>query len=243
MFLKADEAIKVLAESFYNFRSAISIQTERMNSRVMELRVERTVINAENVAVEINDLNFKDEFLGYFAHETQRIKHMLHEEIQAFVNSRNEKSVSVKEQTPHHTEGWLGRMLGRQKQIVQTEPELNDFRLEEYKSNYENRNEIISSLIAEVEAIVTDLKSSLNKWSFHFKERVVCLSKEGYENNLGEISLYESLVSIFSHHAVKYPGKTFSISQFFESEGDPGKDLEDEIGMALSQTLQETFLD
>jgi hypothetical protein len=210
----------------------------------MELRVEKSVLNADSVTAEINDLNFKDEYLEYFAHESHRIKNKLHEDLLVYEKSRDAtKAAITTANTGQDSNGWLGRLLGRQKDVIQNDPELNDNQIEEYKNNYKVRLNKVSSLVEELEKIITGLTSSLLKWSFHFKERVVDLSFEGYEKNLIEISLCESLVSIFSHHAAKYPNQPFKISHIVASNIDSDQLLDDEIGDALSESLQEMFLD
>lgn len=244
MFSKIDESLKSLEDSFYNFVSVISAQSERMNSRLLELRVERSVLDADNVATELNDLNFKDEYLEYFAHESQRIKHKLHEDLLAYEKFREDTQASItSSNTAQDGNGWLGRMLGRQKDVIQNDPELNDNQIEEYKNNYTVRLNKVSSVVEELEKIINGLTASLSKWSFHFKERVVDLSFEGYEKNMIEISLCESLVSIFSHHAAKYPNQPFRISCVVSTNIDADQLLDDEIGDVLLESLQEMFLD
>src|SRR5690606_25968129 len=111
------------------------------------------------------------------------------------------------------------------------------------KNNYTVRLNKVSSVVEELEKIINGLTASLLKWSFHFKERVVDLSFEGYEKNMIEISLCESLVSIFSHHAAKYPNQPFRISCVVSTNIDADQLLDDEIGDVLLESLQEMFLD
>lgn len=241
MFSNVDESIKALSESFHNYRTEIMAQNGRMHDRLMELRVERVALSAEDVQSEIDVLNFEDDFLISFARQSKDIQDTLHEALRAYEESLAERVAANRPVVQQDQDGWFGRLMGRQKQVVQNEPQLNDADGEEFKALVDQRLGIVASLIHELELMKTAGSSSLSKWIFHFKERVVDLSKQSHEKNLVEISLYESLVSILSHHASKYAVHPFKLANLEVPEVQVDDQLEEEIGAALSESLYEAF--
>lgn len=241
MFSNVDESIKALSESFHNYRTVITAQSGRMHDRLMELRVERVALSAEDVQSEIDVLNFEDDFLISFARQSNDIQEMLHEALRAYEESLSKRVPASRPVVQQDQDGWFGRLMGRQKQVVQNEPQLNDADYEEFKALVDQRLGIVASLIHELETMKTAGASSLSKWIFHFKERVVDLSKQGHEKNLVEISLYESLVSVLSHHASKYAAHPFKLANMEVPDVKTSDQLEEEIGAALSESLHEAF--
>lgn len=240
MFSNVDGAIKAFSDEVKKFRAELTAQNDRMASRLIEAKVERHSLNPDLVQHEIDVFTYKDAALASLASRAKDIRTRLNDALSSYeANLALEANPSVNEESQSGN-GWFGRLMGRQNQVVHSEPQMSNPEVEQFNSAIKERISKLASLVVEIENLVDDGKTDLSNWMFHFKERVVDLSKRDSHKNLVEISLYESLISVISHHASLYKSHPFKLDSFDQVEPEMdtlARDLDDALSASLAEGL------
>lgn len=241
MFSNIDGSLKAFSDEVKKFHTELTSQSDRMTDRVLASRVERSSLNTDAVQSEIDVLNYKNEMLLAFAAQAKDIRSQLNSAVATFEDEALLAAAPVEEPA---SEGWLQRLLGKQKNVVvHNEPDMNDSLTESFHASTNERLVKLDTLVAEIEYITAISNQALAKWTFQFKERVVDLSKQDPHRHLIEISLCESLVSNLAYHAKLYatPFKLASLEDVLPGPEPELVHLEQDIGAALSESLEEAF--
>lgn len=240
MFSDIDKLLSDTTKDYSSYLDLIGAQSDRMVKLTTNSNVECYSITAEDIEIEMETLKNHDDFLKRISQKVDEITREL-DELEMSHDLSHGQDIISRQPVESDSSGWFKRLLRRKETEKNIEPSLNVFQDEKFSVELQKRRELLNTIVESIEKTWNNFKDDLDHWSFRFKIIVVDISRAGSEKYFVELSLYESLVSIFSNYASQYGDETLKLSLLRVNSVDEVSQLSEEIGAILHQSLSEEF--